>query len=1244
MSDQDPDYHINPNYQKSNLLPKVRPSTAGTPTSSGIKKPPTAVPATPRMLRNTSGHQILQAGTTPQRSSSTHRPSGYSTPSGPTSLNNDNTKVPFAASPLNNKNSSAQYQPSPNNHTQLPPLDTRATDRQASGNTTPTRLLPPVSVDQQQLQQQQQQQQAKPSSRSNDQPHRTSSTHHSKKPQQTQFHRRSIGEWDFMKTIGAGSMGKVKLARHRRTNEICAIKIIPRAARLYARNHANDPPPVDQKELEKRQKEYEKEIARDKRTIREASLGKILYHPFICRLFEVITMSNHYYMLFEYVSGGQMLDYIVSHGSLKERHARKFVRGIASALDYLHRNNVVHRDLKIENIMISNTGDIKIIDFGLSNFYSNDALLKTYCGSLYFAAPELLSAHPYIGPEVDVWSFGVVLYVLVCGKVPFDDQDVSVLHEKIKKGKVDYPDFLSNEVVSLLSRMLVVNPNKRAGLAEVMSHPWMTRGYEGPPTSFVPHRIPLTLPLDQATITEMANLEFGQNEDQIRNDITQVVSSKLYQDASENWYRNQRAEGNVHGGQIDPTTGFHPLVSIYYLVEEMLKRKKAKQSIVDVPQAVKEQPKEITPDTAAGVPTQEKPKVKIETPSQPPVISFPEAAHTSPRATSPPGFPDRQQQLPSTSHATGNDDFLLTQQQKHPKSAAVTDEHSKGFNSILRKFSQRRAHSQRRPPPSHEPTPAISSVEDPLYHSTGFNHNGNNGAAPMETTDNGVKYDPKHLMSPQQDALVRRVGSLKLTKKSPFDTPEKPTVTDNSLIAPTNKANKSHNRTVSAYAGPAEALSSGDAKVGPGANASKLPASATKKFHPSARAKSVGHAARRHPSGFVPNEGSENPNALPPLPTDLNDDAFFDDVTLDDYSPTDKPSLVTSNTSSNQQGGARLGELANTELSETQILAEAARAPEGSMPSIEYPRSLFLKGFFSVQTTSTKPLPIIRANVISVLTKLGVKFTEVRGGFICVHTPSIEQPSQVPDVKITKADDFAQEDQSLKSSKSSSGDSAANQNQETTRVHSLERKATNDGNNSLGEDTFDQLSTPSSKGGHRRKFSIGGSILGSYRRKNGGSAPPIPPTPVAATRYDSSQMAASPSAGTSNQGASSSHTDYDSSASLDSLNAGEGGSDMLVSSRIEQNKARTPSTSGGQSGQAILNDNADTNATITEKKQHEQQHVSSQASKARTPLKFEIHIVKVPLVGLSGVHFKKVLGNTWMYKALAGQILSELNL
>ena len=151
-------------------------------------------------------------------------------------------------------------------------------------------------------------------------------------------------------------------------------------------------------------------------------------------------------MLFEYVNGGQMLDYIISHGKLKEKQARKFARQIASAVDYCHRNSIVHRDLKIENILISKTGDIKIIDFGLSNLFSpeEDRKLRTYCGSLYFAAPELLQAKPYTGPEVDVWSFGVVLFVLVCGKVPFDDQYMPALHQKIKKGAVDYPNWLSS--------------------------------------------------------------------------------------------------------------------------------------------------------------------------------------------------------------------------------------------------------------------------------------------------------------------------------------------------------------------------------------------------------------------------------------------------------------------------------------------------------------------------------------------------------------------------------------------------------------------------------------------------------------------------------------------------------------------------------------------------------------------------------------------------------------------------------
>ena len=236
------------------------------------------------------------------------------------------------------------------------------------------------------------------------------------------------GQWSLGKTIGAGSMGKVKLAKNLETGEQVAVKIVPRQS---TDDHRND--------RDRERADHSKEV----RTAREAAIVTLLNHPYICAMRDVVRTDYHWYMLFEYVNGGQMLDYIISHGRLKEKQARKFGRQIASALDYCHRNSIVHRDLKIENILISKTGDIKIIDFGLSNLFSPKSHLKTFCGSLYFAAPELLQARQYTGPEVDIWSFGIVLYVLVCGKVPFDDQSMPQLHAKIKKGVVDYPTWLS---------------------------------------------------------------------------------------------------------------------------------------------------------------------------------------------------------------------------------------------------------------------------------------------------------------------------------------------------------------------------------------------------------------------------------------------------------------------------------------------------------------------------------------------------------------------------------------------------------------------------------------------------------------------------------------------------------------------------------------------------------------------------------------------------------------------------------
>lgn len=359
-----------------------------------------------------------------------------------------------------------------------------------------------------------------------------------------------------------------------------AVKIIPR---IKLRD-PNVPDPRDP-DNKKRDHDESKEI----RTIREAAISTLLAHPYICGMRDVMIMSHHYYMLFEYVDGGQMLDYIISHGKLKEKGARKFARQIASALDYCHYNSIAHRgelfrlilssqtdttDLKIENILISKDGNIKIIDFGLSNLYSPRSQLSTFCGSLYFAAPELLNAKPYTGPEVDIWSFGIVLYVLVCGKVPFDDQNMPALHAKIKRGIVEYPNWLSAECKHLISRMLVVNSAQRATMKEVINHPWMVKGYDAPLPSYTLPRQPLTLPLDPEVIKGMTGFDFG-NAEAVGEKLSEVLSSYEYELALKNYQSGELVEGHEN----DVTKAFHPLISIYYLVRE----KQARDKFIKVP-------------------------------------------------------------------------------------------------------------------------------------------------------------------------------------------------------------------------------------------------------------------------------------------------------------------------------------------------------------------------------------------------------------------------------------------------------------------------------------------------------------------------------------------------------------------------------------------------------------------------------------------------------------------------------------
>ncbi|KAJ7689047.1 hypothetical protein B0H17DRAFT_937855 [Mycena rosella] len=344
---------------------------------------------------------------------------------------------------------------------------------------------------------------------------------------------RILGDYTLSKTLGAGSMGKVKLATHNITGEKLAVKILPRTMSTAP-----------------------KDASKETRTLREAALSLLLHHPYICGMREMIVHQHHYYMVFEYVNGGQMLDYIISHGRLRERVARKFARQIASALDYCHRNNVVHRDLKIENILISQTGNIKIIDFGLSNLYDPIGHLATFCGSLYFAAPELLNAKVYTGPEVDIWSFGVVLYVLVCGKVPFDDQSMPALHAKIKRGLVEYPVWLSAECKHLLSRMLVTNPALRAPLHEVLAHPWMLRGFSAPPPPHLVRREPLRpQDIDPQVIRGMTGFEFG-TDDEISARLLAILESDAYARAVRAWDR--RRGGPLSTGFSDPPGAWEP--------------------------------------------------------------------------------------------------------------------------------------------------------------------------------------------------------------------------------------------------------------------------------------------------------------------------------------------------------------------------------------------------------------------------------------------------------------------------------------------------------------------------------------------------------------------------------------------------------------------------------------------------------------------------------------------------------------
>ncbi|XP_051934656.1 serine/threonine-protein kinase SIK3 homolog isoform X3 [Hippocampus zosterae] len=262
-----------------------------------------------------------------------------------------------------------------------------------------------------------------------------------------------VGHYEIERTIGKGNFAVVKLATHIITKAKVAIKIV-------------DKTQLDDENL--------------KKIFREVQIMKLLKHPHIIRLYQVMETERMIYLVTEYASGGEIFDHLVAHGRMAEKDARKKFKQIVAAVHFCHCRNIVHRDLKAENLLLDHNLNIKIADFGFSNLFSRGQLLKTWCGSPPYAAPELFEGKEYDGPKVDIWSLGVVLYVLVCGALPFDGSTLQNLRARVLSGKFRIPFFMSTDCEYLIRHMLVLEPSRRLTMEQICKNKWMRQGDPDP--------------------------------------------------------------------------------------------------------------------------------------------------------------------------------------------------------------------------------------------------------------------------------------------------------------------------------------------------------------------------------------------------------------------------------------------------------------------------------------------------------------------------------------------------------------------------------------------------------------------------------------------------------------------------------------------------------------------------------------------------------------------------------------------
>ncbi|KAG7995660.1 hypothetical protein I3843_01G121200 [Carya illinoinensis] len=263
-----------------------------------------------------------------------------------------------------------------------------------------------------------------------------------------------LGKYELGRTLGEGNFGKVKLAKNIETGQSFAVKILEKTKIINLKI-------TDQIK-------------------REIATLKLLKHPNVVRLHEVLASKTKIYMVLEYVTGGELFDRIASKGRLKENVGRKVFQQLIDAVSYCHTKGVFHRDLKLENVLIDARGSIKISDFGLSalpQHLRGDGLLHTTCGSPNYIAPEILANRGYDGATSDIWSCGVILYVILTGQLPFDDRNLAVLYQKIFKGDTQIPTWLSPGAQNLIRRILDPNPLTRITTEDIKADEWFKQGY-----------------------------------------------------------------------------------------------------------------------------------------------------------------------------------------------------------------------------------------------------------------------------------------------------------------------------------------------------------------------------------------------------------------------------------------------------------------------------------------------------------------------------------------------------------------------------------------------------------------------------------------------------------------------------------------------------------------------------------------------------------------------------------------------